>query len=417
MKVYIHNLGCDKNRVDGEKLAGRLSSAGFSIVSGPDGADLVVVNTCGFIEEAKRESLETVFGFARDKKVVVAGCLSERYPAQLKKQVREADLVLGLADKGDTAERIIRKYGGQCHKTLLPGRRILTGNIHTAPIKIAEGCSNRCSYCAIPLIRGRHVSRPENEILREARILRKQGVKELILVAQDITAYGERKGLPALVRKLSRLSPGFEWIRLMYCHPAGISDELIDTVASEKAVAKYIDMPLQHIADPLLKRMNRHYNRKYIESVIRKLRERVPGIALRTTFIAGFPGETRGESLELFNFAKETEFDRMGVFAYSPEEGTRASKLPSRISARTVKSRMEELLFLQNDIIFRKNCLLAGKTLKVLIDEEIDGTFVGRTERDAPEVDCNVLVSGRKLKPGGLYDVKIVRAVGLDLYA
>jgi ribosomal protein S12 methylthiotransferase len=347
---------------------------------------------------------------------VVCGCLSERYPAQLKKEIHEADLVLGLADTDNTAKQIIRRYGGQCRGVGRRAARLLSGPAHTAPIKIAEGCGNFCSYCAIPLIRGKHISRPEGEILGEARALRSQGVKELILVAQDITAYQDRRGLPRLVRKLSRLSPSFEWIRLMYCHPSGVSDELTDVIASEKSVAKYIDLPLQHISNPVLTRMNRHYGRNYVETLVRKLREKVPGIALRTTFISGFPGETKAESRELLDFVKDTEFDRMGVFPYSPEEGTKAFRFRGRIKDRTTRARMEELLYLQNDIICRKNRGLIGKTLKVLMDEDLEGLCIGRTEKDAPEVDCNVVLHSRKSLKGLFCKVRITDAAGLDLY-
>jgi ribosomal protein S12 methylthiotransferase len=415
MNVYIQNLGCDKNRVDGEKLAGRLNGAGWTISETPDSADIVIVNTCGFIGPAKQESLDAIFGFAKNKKVVVSGCLAKRYETEIRANINEADLVVGLSDTEDSFNKIIKRFGSSKHSQCEP-KRPLSGPAHVAPLKIAEGCSNHCSYCAIPLIRGRHRSRSETEILAEARQLRSQGVKELILVAQDITAYQDRKGLPRLLRKLSRNQDPFEWIRLMYCHPCGVSDDLLEIIASEKAIAKYIDLPLQHISSRLLGRMNRHYDRKYVETLIRKIRDRIPGAALRTTFIVGFPGETKEEFQELQAFVQEAQFDRMGAFPYSPEEGTKAFRFKGGVPEKTKKERMEELMVLQSNIIFRKNSALVGKTLKVLVDEKLEGVFIGRTERDAPEVDCNVILAKGKWAIGQFRQVKIKRAIGLDLY-
>jgi ribosomal protein S12 methylthiotransferase len=415
MKIHIHNLGCDKNRVDGEKLAARLRNAGCAICETPEEAELIVVNTCGFIGPAKEESLDAVFSAAKMAKVAVAGCLAERYKTQLKQRLKEADMVLGLADDEATFRGIL-KYCDLPRKSGRGPLRLISGPAYTAPLKIAEGCSNLCSYCAIPLIRGRQVSRPEKEILAEARFLRAQGVKELVLVAQDTTAYQDRRGLPGLLRSLSRLADPFDWIRLMYCHPSGVTGELIETIAAEKPVIKYIDLPLQHITDRLLKRMNRPYTRKAVEKILRELREKIPGVAIRTTFIIGFPGETDEAFEELREFIAAAKFDRMGAFTYSPEEGTKAFTLPGRVPEKIARDRLEALLYLQNDIIHRKNCSFIGKTERVLFEETGEGFSIGRTERDAPEVDCNVIVKGAELAPGTFHRIKISDAVGLDLY-
>ena len=417
MRVFIHNLGCDKNRVDGEKLLARLLRAGFQRARSPGKADLIIVNTCGFIREAKEESIGAVMAHARKSRVAVVGCLSERYPSELKKTLSEADLIEGLAFKRSTADSILEKYG-RTARTAGPGEmRILSDLPHSAPLKIAEGCGNHCSYCAIPLIRGRFEARSENDILSEARFLRAKGVRELILVAQDITAYGHRKGLPGLIRKMCRLPSPFDWIRLMYCHPSGVSDELMEVIAEEPLVVKYIDMPLQHVSDRMLKRMNRPYSGKDAARLVEKLRARVPGLCIRTTFLVGFPGETETDFEELYGFAKSMEFDRMGAFAYSPEEGTPAFRFKGRVRPAAALDRLERLMELQGGIMLRKNREKVGETLAVLIDSEEKGVFHGRTAQDAPGVDCGVRVAGGSFKTGRFYDLTIKRAGVFDLTA
>ncbi len=416
MKIFIHNLGCDKNKVDGEKLAAKLYNSGFKITQGSDDADLVIVNTCGFIRAAKEESLETIFHHLKERKVAVAGCLAKRYSSDLKLDIPEADAILGLADSDAVVDKILDLYGAKQKNKSCSTIRLLSGLKHTTSLKISEGCNNLCSYCAIPSIRGKHVSRLENEILSEARQLREQGVKELIIVAQDTTAYGNRTGLPNLLKKLGRMKNPFEWIRLMYCHPSGISEELIDTIADTPSIVKYMDMPLQHISDPMLRNMNRHYTRAMVEKLIRMIRDKIPTIALRTTFITGFPGETEAQHQELCDFVKDAVFDRMGVFSYSPEEGTHAFAIKGRVPEKTMKSRMEELLYLQNDIINKKNQAVVNTFQDVLIDETEDNISIGRTERDAPDVDCNVIINDSSLMPGTFKRVKIKSAIGLDIY-
>ncbi|MFH0920435.1 MAG: 30S ribosomal protein S12 methylthiotransferase RimO [Fibrobacterota bacterium] len=416
MKFYLHNLGCDKNRVDGETLSAQLAGAGWKMVDKPEGANLVIVNTCGFIGPAKEESLEAVFGFSRSTKTVIVGCLSSRYENELRKDLKEADAVFGLAHKPETAQKILSRYSGPCKRFASVIPRLLSSPAHSAPIKIAEGCDNRCAYCAIPLIRGSRISRPEKEVLEEARFLRGKGVKELIVVAQDTTAYnGGKGGLPVLLQKLCGI--GFEWIRPMYCHPCGVDDALIGVLADEPAIVKYIDLPLQHISDPLLKRMNRHYTRAKACRVIERLRQRIPGIALRTTFLVGFPGETEKDFNELCKYVKETEFERLGAFAWSAEEGTAAFRMGKRVPERVKQERLEELLYLASDILFRKNRERIGETVRVLIDETVDNVSLGRTPQDAPEVDCSVVVKSRKVQPGKFYTLKIRDAEAYDLFA
>jgi len=417
MKIHLLNLGCDKNRVDGEKLLAKLLGSGCVAVAAPKQADLIVVNTCGFIKEAKEESIQTIMEMSQHAKVAVTGCLSQRYGRQLAEKMPEADQIFGLADGEITFEKIRQRYGLK-KQACAHEPRSLTGLFHSAPLKIAEGCNNCCAYCAIPLIRGSVVSIQEKGILDEARFLSEKGVRECLIVAQDITAYGKGMGLPALLRKLARLPRPFTWIRLMYCHPAGVSNELIEVIASEPLIVKYIDLPLQHIVDPILKRMNRRYTRAYAEKLIRKLRDAVPEIALRTTFLLGFPGEKDADFSDLVSFVKDQEFDRMGVFGYSSEEGTKAFTLRGRVPQKTIAQRIEALMTLQNTILFRKNSTLTGKTLPVIIDtKESETVFIGRTQRDAPEIDCSVIITRPNLKPGDIVEVRITGFTGYDLHA
>jgi ribosomal protein S12 methylthiotransferase len=417
LKIFIHQLGCDKNRIDGEKLAAKLQNVGYEIVDSSDSAELIIVNTCGFINIAKEESINTVLEFAKEQKVAVAGCLAKRYANNLKKDLKEADIILGLCDTVETLETIIKKYPVKNKKGRCSKRRLLSGPKHFTAIKIAEGCNNNCTYCAIPLIRGSHIQRDEKDILSEARELRKLGVKELLIVAQDTTAYGNRRGLPNLLEKLSKLPNSFEWIRLMYCHPLGVTDELIEAIATLPNVVHYIDMPLQHISNSILEKMNRRYTRTEIEKTIDRLRNKIPDIAIRTTFLVGFPGETSANFKELLDFSNKVEFDRMGAFAYSPEEGTVAAKFSNCPSKKTVRSRIEELLYTQNEIIHKHNVNLVGTRQKVIVDEMIDGAYICRTKRDAPDVDCVLIAKNLRTKPGEFCTVKIKEAIGIDLYS
>ncbi len=423
MKIYIHQLGCDKNRVDGEKLSAKLANNGYEVSSTPENCDLVIVNTCGFITAAKEESIDTILSYSGKHKLVVTGCLAKRYEKELAKELKEADAIFGLSDSEETINGIIKKYPikKNGHRKNLScnskqGVRRLGESRHYAPLKISEGCSNNCSYCAIPLIRGKYKQRDSKEIIKEAIELRRQGVKELIIVAQDTTAYGERKGLPQLLEKIAGLKNPFPWIRLMYCHPLGITDDLISAIAN-LPILPYIDMPIQHVSDPILERMNRHYTRLRLESIIKKMRDKIPDITIRTTVISGFPGETDKQHEELLDFISTVEFDRMGAFAYSHEEGTRAAAIKKRVPQKIIDARIEELLYTQNDIIYKKNCKKIGSTFECIVDSTTDGTTISRTRCDAPEVDCAVISNNAKNKEGDFVTLKIKNAIGVDLYS
>jgi ribosomal protein S12 methylthiotransferase len=401
MKFYIHHLGCDKNRVDGEKLCARLSRAGFKHVPNPEKADFVIVNTCGFIDMAKEESIDTIIQFAAKKEIVATGCLSKRYDNELKDCFKEITLVAGLADKQHTFNAILRKYGKHGKIPLLPMDRTLSSPCHAAPLKISEGCSNCCTYCIIPAIRGRHRSRSENDILKETRYLRRKGVKELVMVGQDITAYRNRRGLPGLLRKIIQSSSPFEWIRLMYCHPIGITDSLVKVIAEEPSIVNYIDIPVQHASNRLLRKMNRPYSRDYVLA----------------TFLIGFPGETEKDFKEIIKFVQEVEFDHLGTFAYSPEKGTPAYRMHKRVPDDVIRERINALTEAQTIISRKKNGTMVGKTVGVLIDEWTPEGSIGRTEWDAPEVDRRVIIRNRKLKRGGFYNLTIVDTDESDFYA
>ena len=445
MNLFFVSLGCDKNLVDSEYMIGLSKRAGYEIVSQEEEADVIVINTCCFIHDAKEESIETILEMAsykeeRCKLLVVTGCLAQRYSQEIREELPEVDIILGSANYDDIVIAIEQALNGAKtdenkledkkvtmikELTYLPDmsqvdRVITTGN-HLAYLKIAEGCNKRCTYCIIPSIRGNYRSVPMEHIIKEAEKLALDGIKELVLVAQETTVYGMdrygKKMLPELLRKLCRID-GIEWIRILYCYPEEITDELIDVMASEDKICKYLDMPIQHSEDRVLKLMGRRTNRAELIDTIGKLRERIPEITLRTTLISGFPGETEEEHEAMAAFVDEMEFDRLGVFTYSPEEGTKAASMEEQIEEDVKIRRRDEIMELQQEISYDKNQQMVGKILKVcvegyLFDEDI---YVGRSEKDAPKVDgCVFIHSPEEIISGTFADVLITEANEYDL--
>ena len=421
--IRVITLGCAKNTVDSEKLMAQLRLNNIRVLGDDDKgrADTVIINTCGFINDAKEESVETILGYIEAKKqgkvrdVFVMGCLSERYKKPLQAEIPEVDEYFGVND----LESVVKRVGAEVRRNLL-GERMLTTPSHYAYLKIAEGCDRRCSFCAIPGIRGAHVSRPIDEILEEARLLANQGVKELLLISQDLTYYGmdthKKQLLPELVERLSDMKL-FSWIRLHYLFPTTFPGRLLDVISSRPDVCSYIDIPLQHISTRILTSMRRGVNREETISLIRKFREELPGAAIRTAFIVGYPGETEEEFSELKQFIRETKFDRVGVFTYSHEEDTSAFKLQDNLPEEVKQQRAAEIMELQQEISLELNNLKVGKTFKTLIDRIEGDYYIGRTEFDSPEVDNEVLIKvAGKLKIGDFYNVKIIRADEFDLY-
>jgi len=422
------SLGCPKNQVDAEQMLGVLAGSGFEITPDQNEADVIVINTCGFIESAKEESIEAVLEAAKMKtqgkckKVIIAGCLAQRYKDELLKELPEADAVIGTAEIGRIAEICEQTLGrsGQFSEvsgpTMVYGLpRLSTTPIHYRYLKIAEGCSNRCSYCAIPVIRGNFLSRPFASILDEARMLVDEGAKELVLLAQDSTAYRDGEADLALLLKALAKVPGVEWVRLMYAYPGRISTDLMQAIADEEKVCKYLDIPVQHIDDAVLKAMNRRGTSKDIRVTIEQLRKRVPGIALRTSLIVGFPGETAAAFKRLLAFVKETEFEHLGVFTYSPEDGTPASTLKPRVPAKVAADRLDSIMKAQAKISLKKNKALIGSHQRVLIDALEDMALVGRISSQAPEIDGVVYLSEIEAQPGQFVEVVITDASEYDL--
>jgi len=418
--VALQNLGCSKNQIDGERIAHRFCTAGYTIVPDFSKADVIVVNTCAFIREAQEEAIEAILESASFKKdgrctkLIVSGCFSERYRTKVANKFPEVDLWFGVHDWEKLLRNELRAPAVSSFE------RDLSGPVATQYLKIAEGCSHKCSYCVIPRIRGKYRSRKTQDIIKEAQWLESKGVKELILVAQDTTSYGKDIGttLHELLEKLLKetMSP---WIRLMYLHPAHVTDALLRLFASEKRLCPYFDMPLQHIADPMLKAMNRSPLSKELRGLIEKIRTTVPGAGIRSTFILGFPGERRSHFNELLRFVEEIGFDRLGVFPWSPEEGTRAAGLPCRPRTSVVAKRCETLMLLQRDISREALAHRAGSTMEVIIDgpsEDLSYGFRGRTRLDAPEIDGSVLIANRSCVPGAIIQVKITGSSDHDLF-
>ena len=434
-KIGMISLGCPKNQVDAEHMLALMDAESWEIVDYVDGCDAVIVNTCGFIDDAKKEAIENILDMVELKKegviskIIVTGCLAQRYKDEIVKEIPEVDAVIGIGANGDiikTVEEVmsgvdtIEKYPPQCELPL-EGQRILTTPHYWAYLKIGEGCSNRCTYCTIPSIRGNMRSRSMENVIDEAKQLAESGVKELILIAQDTTSYGldlygELK-LPELLNELCKID-SIEWIRLLYCYPDRITDELIETMKNQEKVVNYIDLPLQHADDKILKAMNRRGDQALIRNVISKLRTEIPDVVIRTTFIVGFPGEGEEEFETLAEFVNEIEFDRLGVFTFSPQEGTPAFDMEDQVDEDIKTRRGEVIMQDQYSIMEEKNNEKIGKTYRVVV-EDYDGysdSYTGRTYMDAPEIDGLVKFTSHKdLDIGDFVDVEIFDVEDYDL--
>ncbi|MFN4853665.1 MAG: 30S ribosomal protein S12 methylthiotransferase RimO [Bacteroidota bacterium] len=422
-KVNVVTLGCSKNLVDSEVLMGQLRANAFQVTheSEEDDAQIIIINTCGFIDNAKQESIDTIVRYAKAKqegmvdKVYVTGCLSERYKPELEKEIPEVDGYFGTRD----LPRLLKTLKADYKKELV-GERLLTTPRHFAYLKIAEGCDRPCAFCAIPLMRGAHVSRPIEELVTEAESLVAGGTKEIILIAQDLTYYGldiyKKRRLSALLEALVKVD-GLEWIRLHYAFPGGFPLDVLDVMQREQKICKYLDMPLQHISDKMLASMRRGTTREKTNALIKTIREKVPGIALRTTLIAGFPGETQADFEELKNWVIETRFDRLGIFTYSHEEQTHAYKLEDDVPTATKRRRADKIMEVQQEISRQINTQKIGKTFRVMVDRQEGDFFICRTEHDSPEVDNEVLVAAEfALLPGNFANIKITSADDYDLH-
>jgi ribosomal protein S12 methylthiotransferase len=421
-KIHLLTLGCSKNTVDSEELMRQFESNNWELSETSSGADIAVINTCGFIEDAKHESIQTILQAVELKrsgeirKIVVMGCLSERYATELRKEIPEVDAFIG-ANKMD---QVVRWLGGN-YRTELLGERHLTTPSHFAYLKISEGCDNPCSFCAIPLMRGKHVSKSLERVELEARRLAALGVKELVVIAQDSTYYGldlyGKRTLADLFRRLDAVG-GIEWIRLMYAFPAKFPEDVLDVLASGRNICRYIDMPVQHVSDRVLKSMQRGISSRALRSLIDRIREKVPGIALRTTLIVGYPNEGEKEFNELVQFVREVRFDRLGVFTYSQEDDTSAHPLGDPVPAEVKQERQSIIMELQKQISLERNESLVGRTERVIIDQKEGVMAFGRTSADAPEIDNEVTIhDAGGLSIGEMYDVEIVDAGEYDLFA
>jgi ribosomal protein S12 methylthiotransferase len=420
-KVNIITLGCSKNMVDSEVLSGQLKANDIDVVHENSKTDhnIVVVNTCGFIDKAKEESINTILDQVELKKrgkldkVYVTGCLSERYRNNLEAEIPEVDAFFGTME----LPLILKQFDAD-YKTELVGERMLATPRHYAYMKISEGCNRTCSFCAIPLMRGQHVSKPIGELVIEAEGLVKKGVKEVMLIAQELTYYGldiyKKRMLPDLLHRLADVK-GLEWIRLHYAYPSKFPLEILDVMRERENICNYLDMPLQHAANNMLKAMKRQITREEMEDLIASVRERVPGICLRTTLITGFPGETRDDVEELKTFLQKERFDRVGIFTYSHEEGTSAYGLTDDLSHEEKESRAQEIMEVQQEISYELNQEKIGKTFKTIIDKKEAGRYLGRTEFDSVEVDNEVVIHGKNLPIGDFVNVKITKAYDYDL--
>jgi ribosomal protein S12 methylthiotransferase len=421
-KVNIITLGCSKNMVDSEVLSGQLAAADFDVKHESKKLDhnIVVVNTCGFIDLAKQESINTILEQVELKKqgkldkVYVTGCLSERYKQNLEEEIPEVDAFFGTME----LPFLLRKFDVD-YKAELVGERLLSTPNHYAYLKISEGCNRTCSFCAIPLMRGKHVSRPIESLVAEAEKLVARGVKEIMLIAQELTYYGldiyKKRELPKLLCLLSDI-PGLEWIRLHYAYPSKFPMEIIDAMKERENICNYLDMPLQHASNRILKSMKRQITREEMEDIIGEIKYKIPGICLRTTLIAGFPGETQDDVEEVKTFLQKIEFDRVGIFTYSHEENTWAFNLKNDVSEEEKECRAQEIMDIQQEISYRKNEEKVGKFFKVIVDKKEAGKYLGRTEFDSVEVDNEVIInSQKKLFPGDFVSVKITKAFDYDL--
>lgn len=430
--IGMISLGCPKNQVDAELMLDKLARAGFAISGDIEGCDAVIVNTCGFIEAAKVEAIENILDMAEYKKsgdiqkLIVTGCLSERYQYDIRKEMPEVDAVVGIGENANIVQIVDEVLGGDlveafADNELLPltGGRILTTPDYWAYLKIGDGCSNNCAFCAIPEIRGKFRSRSIEDIVDEAKTLAAQGVKEVVLISQDTSLYGrdlyKENKLPELLTAISEVG-GIEWIRFLYCYPERIGDELLDVMATNPKVCHYLDIPLQHADKSVLRGMHRPGDRETFENLIKKIREKVPDMVIRTTVMTGFPGETDEQFEELAEFVKAMKFDNLGCFAFSPEEGTVAAEREDQIDEEVKVHRQDLIMQLQHDIVLENNKKFLGKTLKVLVDgyNSYDDTYVGRFYGQVPDIDGTVLfTSPRELTPGEFVDVTVL---GFDEY-
>ena len=435
MNILFISLGCDKNLVDSEVMLGLLAAKGYRMVDDEMQADIIIVNTCCFIHDAKEESIQTILEMAqyktdgRLKVLVVTGCLAQRYQQEILDEIPEVDAVLGTTSYDKIVEAVEEALAGKGHVEvedidalpLVDTRRLVTTGGHFAYLKIAEGCDKHCTYCIIPKIRGDFRSVPMERLVKEAGELAEQGVKELILVAQETTLYGKdlygEKSLHRLLRELCRIS-GIRWIRLLYCYPEEIDENLIQIMKEEKKICHYLDLPIQHANDDILKRMGRRTSKNQLEEIIGRLRREIPDIALRTTLITGFPGETKEQHDELMEFVDEMEFDRLGVFTYSPEEDTPAAGMPDQVPEEVKEERQAEIMELQQEIVFDQAEAMIGREVLVMIEGKVadENAYVGRTYKDAPNVDGLIFINTEaELMSGDFARVKVTGALEYDL--
>lgn len=434
-KILFISLGCDKNLVDSEQMIGLLSENGFEFTDDEYEADVIVINSCCFIGDAKEESINTIIemGALKEtgklKALIVTGCLAQRYADEIKEELPEVDAILGTTAFDEILSCVRECLEGKGsfirndkdRQTYLKGHRSVTTGGHFAYLKIADGCDKRCTYCIIPSIRGSYRSVPMEDLLEDAKSLAQKGVKELILVAQETTVYGTdiygKKMLPELLKRLCAIA-GIVWVRILYCYPEEITDELIETIRDEKKICHYLDIPIQSGSDNILRRMGRRTNRAQLEEMIAKLRKEIPDIALRTTFIAGFPGETEAEHKETLDFIAKMKFDRLGAFTYSPEEGTYAETLPDQIDEDTKLARQADIMELQQDIVFENNKKMEGQELLAFIEGSVadENAYVARTYKDAPSVDGLIFINTQQqLMTGDFAKVKVTGAYEYDL--
>ena len=435
MNILFISLGCDKNLVDSEQMLGLLTQKGFTLTDDETQADVIVINTCCFIHDAKEESIQNILEMAeyrksgRCKALIVTGCLAQRYKQESIDEIEEVDAVIGTTAHDEIFEVIEKTLAGQKELDIqdvdrlveIDAKRVVTTGGHYAHLKIAEGCDKHCTYCIIPKIRGSYRSVPVERLLKEAQDLADQGVKELILVAQETTLYGVdlygKKSLHILLKKLCEIK-GIRWIRVLYCYPEEIYDELIETIRDEKKICHYLDLPIQHASDRILKRMGRRTSRAQLEEIIEKLRREIPDIALRTTLITGFPGETQEDHEELMAFVDEMEFDRLGVFTYSQEEDTPAASMEDQIDEEVKKDRQEELMELQQEVSLDKNEEKIGRTMLAMVEGYLsdENVYVARTYADAPGIDGYLFIdTAETLMSGDFAKVKITGALEYDL--
>ena len=435
MKLYFVTLGCDKNLVDAEHMLGALAAKGYDFTEEPEGAEVIVINTCCFINDAKEESVNTILEMAEYKKsgsckaLIVSGCLAQRYQQEIQDEIEEVDGIIGTNSIDDIEDAIVKALQGEHVLNMksmeglpkITGKRHVTTGGHFAHLKIAEGCDKHCTYCIIPKVRGNYRSIPMEELIAEAKELAAQGVKELILVAQETTMYGKdlygEKALPKLLRELCKI-PEIYWIRIQYCYPEEITDELIQVMKEEEKVCHYLDLPIQHCNDEILKRMGRRTTKAELVAIIEKLRREIPDIALRTTLISGFPGETQEQHEELMEFVDTMEFDRLGVFAYSQEEDTPAARMENQVEQSVKEDRRDEIMELQQEVAFDKAETQVGRELLVMVEGKVadENAYVTRTYMDAPDIDGYLFLNGEEeLMTGDFVRVKVTGAYEYDL--